>query len=227
MTKQIGILISRNIDGSISIPKAYAEFINGLNANIRPIFVYDDNVYTDLDLLILPGGADVDPLRYNQKPYYYTQNPNIQYEYWDKFVLSKYIENRIPIFGICRGFQTLNVHYGGSLSQHINQAYSSKSRDEEVDFLSIINNNTVKDLLNKIGFKEINKTYKVNSLHHQGFFYEQKGKNILPLLINTRYENIEAFISLTDLVAGVQWHPEELDNCTFSKLIINHLINSK
>jgi len=175
--KQIGILVSRSIDGSISIPKAYAEFINGLNANIRPIFVYDDNIYTDLDLLILPGGADVDPLRYNQKPYYYTQNPNIHYEYWDRFVLPTYIENRIPIFGICRGFQTLNVHYGGSLSQHISQAYSSKSRDEEVDFLSVFNNsNQIKDLIIKMGFKMLINNTKLTLYIIRDFIMNKKVK---------------------------------------------------
>ena len=63
----------------------------------------------DVDLLILPGGADV--LDESTKPGYYTQKPNLFYEYFDRNVMPLYIEKNIPIFGICRGFQSINIRF--------------------------------------------------------------------------------------------------------------------
>lgn len=57
----------------------------------------------DVDLLVLPGGADVNPLNYNEFPHALTGKPNLAIEYFDKFILPKYIESNTPIFGICRG----------------------------------------------------------------------------------------------------------------------------
>lgn len=224
--KQIGFLVTKGSDGNISVPRAYMEYLIKFGSP-RIIYALDDNVYTDLDLLILPGGADVDAARYGTKPSHYAQNPNIQLEWWDKNMLQKYIDAGVPLFGICRGFQTLNVHFGGGLSQHIAQSYSTTSRGETVDNLHFVNNNNTKNWLVSLGFKDVNKVYKVNSLHHQGVEDDNLGKNLIPLLYNNVFMNIEAFISADGKVAGVQWHPEELASDVFSRLIISTLIKNK
>jgi len=223
---QIGLLVGKTSDGAISIPAKYSIFANSFG-NIRPVFVYDEKVHADLDILILMGGADVNPFRYGEKPHFETQNPNIQYEWWDTLMLPEYIKAGVPIFGICRGFQTLNVHLGGKLSQDINQEYSEKSRGELVDNLTVVNNQSTKQWLRSIGFKDVDKVYKTNSLHHQGFYYGQKGVTVVPLMLNSKFENVEAFITNDFKVAGVQWHPEELDYCTLSNCIIKHLIANR
>lgn len=70
------------------------------------------------DILALPGGADVDPARYGEKPQG-SGRVNPHYEYLDKHLLMPWLETAKPIIAICRGMQTLNVAMGGSLYQDI------------------------------------------------------------------------------------------------------------
>src|SRR6185369_6879846 len=71
------------------------------------------------DVLCLPGGADVDPWRYNERPVAMCGRSNSQYEHMDREFLPQWIATGKPIIGICRGLQTLNVALGGSLIQHM------------------------------------------------------------------------------------------------------------
>ena len=81
--KRIGFVVTKDqVSGSVSLPSAYATFIAHFGIPV-PIFALDDHINTDIDLLILGGGADVDPIRYGQKPSYFAQNTNIQLEYFN------------------------------------------------------------------------------------------------------------------------------------------------
>lgn len=149
----------------------------------------------DLDLLILPGGEDVYPLRYGEAPLPNLCNsPNMDYEYFDQEILPNYIGNT-PIFGICRGFQTLNVHFNGSLYQHLeDEPYSSTFRG---------------DLVHGVANREGRFQFRINSLHHQGI--KQLGHDLTPTLISTEKKGcIEAFKHNELPIAAVQFHPEEL-----------------
>ena len=59
----------------------------------------------------------------------------MELEYFDTVMLQKYIDAGVPIFGICRGAQTMIAHFGGKLDQDYPQKYSSPNRGELVDTL--------------------------------------------------------------------------------------------
>lgn len=109
-----------------------------------------------IDILMIPGGADVDPSRYNEAPIADTGRVNAHFEYLDKTLAKAFIEKGKMVVGICRGMQSLNVMFGGSLFQHIrghNQMYfknASRSDTEQVLFVP-----------------ETNETFLINSIHHQ------------------------------------------------------------
>lgn len=218
--KRIGVVVSKNSEGGLGIPGAYAQYLANYGM-LFPINALDSTIH-NVDLLVLPGGADINPFRYEGTLSYFTQNSNIQLEHFDANILPQYITNKTPIFGICRGFQTLNVVFGGKLSQHIAQEYS-EPRDKLCDEVILINEN--KHYINK--HKEIiNKNqFKVNSLHHQGFFIGQEGTNVIPILRNKEYMNIEAFVVENMPIAAVQWHPEEIYD-SFSATTIRYLLNN-
>lgn len=226
--KRIGVLCFKaQENGNVSVASAYASFA-AMFGTIVPIFALDEYVNTDIDMLILIGGQDVDSSRYGAKPAYMAGNPNIQLEWFDKFMLPQYIDANIPILGICRGFQTLNVVYGGVLNQHINQQYS-KTRDETVHDITLTayaadmfnffkcdpNNDIVK---HKKGTLQ-----KVNSLHHQGFNIDQCGEGIVPIATNSSYNNVEAIWVRNKPIFAVQWHPEEI-NDRLTMFIVRHLL---
>lgn len=112
----------------------------------------------DADLLVLPGGADVDPERYGESPDYWTQRSNVQYEWLDRHFLPEWIKTGKPIIGICRGMQTLNVAMGGTLFQHIIGHVGDNTKREKVHHELYTNiNNDWGDF----------RIYGVNSFHHQ------------------------------------------------------------
>lgn len=208
----------------MSLSAAYSNFIAHFG-KIVPISAYDDHVH-NIDLLIIPGGADVDPSRYGKRPIWQSGNPNIQLEDWDKYMLRQYINAGIPIFGICRGFQTLNVHFGGTLTQDIGQDYS-ETRDKLVDILTPINNNF--ENLFKYFNNDTAKAFKlkVNSLHHQGITTNDiLGVGIKPVYTNSVFNNVEAFYVENKPIVAVQWHPEEIYD-DFSLNVIKHLLDGK
>jgi len=207
----IGIVTSKQ--GSVhGITLPYFEYLSyfGDIVLINPL---SDQINTTLDLLVLPGGADVYSQRYGEKPSRYCGTPNIDLEWFDVNVLPRYINStNIPILGICRGAQTLRVHYGGGLSQHIEQE-TSPNRVELVDTLAV-------DVTTQLA-RLIPNNYKVNSLHHQGWYTPTEGFETVA--INAHHRNVEIMHNVNRNILAVQYHPEEI-YCNVVTAWINSLV---
>jgi putative glutamine amidotransferase len=164
----------------------------------------------EVDLLILPGGLDVSPTRYGQVPGFYTSNQNVFLESFDQSALPEYILRKTPIFGICRGLQTLVVAFGGTLHQDIAHPTSTSTADVEVHKVFHPGQD-----LKKTG-KEL---FKVGSWHHQS------AARVVDFMIELVAEdNIVEAVSHVELpISAVQWHPERCyDEWSYNKVI--HLL---
>jgi len=234
--KLIGIVATPiNKSDRMGLNKVYIEYFKKFGSVIL-IDATSDYLHTNLDLLVIPGGADVDTARYDEKPGFYTQRPNIYAEWFDNNMYDQYVEAGVPIFGICRGLQTTAVKFGAKLGQHIYQEYSSKHRGELVDKI-LLDLDTLKalgiEIPRRLGLdkKTKEKYIEVNSLHHQGLMLRDVEDKNLPLHyvgINKDYpSNIEAIVHKSLPIAAVQWHPEELDSSQFSDNLINWLMDYK
>jgi len=200
---KIGLLVDLSENNQILVNYPYYTFAEKYG-NVTVVTPFDAEVKKDLDLLILIGGADVHPYRYGQpKIPWLTQNQNTNLEYFDTTLLPKYIKEQIPIFGVCRGAQTLNVHFGGSLNQHVDEPNSGMDRGK---------------LVHQVRDVRTGHVYLVNSLHHQSIdklgygievalqgFIKQKKKAYKELCI-------EAIRHIELPIAATQFHPEELDD---------------
>lgn len=146
----------------------------------------------DIDGLLLPGGADVSNLRNGSMPGFNTGKPNPILDYFDTNILPL-VYGKMPIFGICRGLQTVNVMLGGSLIQHlIYHPFSSN------DF----------DAVHTITARGVVKPFKVNSFHHQAI-------DVLAAGLSIEAQSTADTQSVIEAVSGhmffaVQWHPERL-----------------
>ena len=72
-----------------------------------------------LHALVITGGYDLDPARYDQQPHPATDRPRTDRDAWEFALLRGALDRGLPVLGICRGAQVLNVAFGGTLHQHL------------------------------------------------------------------------------------------------------------
>lgn len=159
----------------------------------------------EMDALILQGGVDIHPSMYGQEA-----SAVSGYEYdlvrdqYELRLIDAFVKAEKPVFGICRGFQILNVYFGGTLHQDLETKKFSKHLDRQSEEKFTHEVRIVEDGIFSRIYK---KNGQVVSIHHQGI--DILGKNLIPEAYSTHDGLIEAFsFAETTLVLGVQWHPE-------------------
>lgn len=170
-----------------------------------------DAILDAVDAVCLSGGPDLDPSTYGQAPHEMLGPTELATDSYE-LALAKAADARgMPILAICRGAQVLNVARGGTLNQHIPDAYGESNfqhRQTELGHHTthpvVVEPDTL--LERTLGGIEV----EVNSFHHQSV--EKLGSN---LRISAHspdgiVEGIEAIDR--DFVLGVQWHAESLTN---------------
>jgi putative glutamine amidotransferase len=78
-----------------------------------------DEILDVLDGLILAGGADIDPASYGAEPHAMTKGTRPERDAFEIALARRALERDIPLLGICRGMQVMNVARGGTLRQHL------------------------------------------------------------------------------------------------------------
>ncbi|OBH25551.1 gamma-glutamyl-gamma-aminobutyrate hydrolase [Mycobacterium sp. E1715] len=77
------------------------------------------SVLDGLHALVITGGYDLDPAGYGQRPHPSTDRPRVDRDAWEFALLRGALDRGLPVLGICRGAQVLNVALGGTLHQHL------------------------------------------------------------------------------------------------------------
>ena len=186
----------------------YCNYARGvIAAGGLPVFLpssADPSDYTGrLDGLLLTGGADIDPTRYGQTPQAELFTPEPARDAYEVALLDGAVAAGMPVLGICRGIQVLNVHGGGTLHQHVAPHARfdrpTNSISHRVDF-------TEGSLLASLYGPSV----QVNSLHHQSIDRIADGYRVTGRSADGSVEGLE---STERTWLGVQWHPEMLDSC--------------
>ena len=156
----------------------------------------------ELDGIILPGGTDVNPALYHEGNTD-SRELNKRLDWFELAVLSEAVKYRIPVLGICRGHQIINVFFGGSLIQNVDHC---ETHDYHKDRTDNVHGSRIEPgtFLHEIfGTDRIS----INSAHHQAVHRLGEG------LAAAQYSDdglIEAIWHERLPVFGVQWHPERM-----------------
>ena len=166
----------------------------------EPVAQYLPEVSTDYDGLILCGGNDIDP-KYYQQEINGAVNIDSARDTREFDLLRAFVEAKKPILGICRGYQLINVFFGGSLHQHIPQAELHTNKQ---DFYLAHN---ITAMENSVLHRLYGENFSVNSCHHQAV--DRLGEN---LVATSLWENscVESYEHTTLPIYGVQFHPERM-----------------
>ena len=147
------------------------------------------------DILLLPGGGDIDPVLYGQEMNG-SEEPDHERDQAEMRVIARFLAMDKPIIGICRGLQVLNVVFGGTLHQHI----PDHSRvEKEIDRVHMTRADD--PLLCRLYGEE----FPVNSAHHQ--VIDQLGFGLNAVQWSDE-GYIEAVRHCSKPIFAVQWHPE-------------------
>lgn len=250
--KELKILIYADVyDGYVAQKIEYLTLMDPYGACQ---LVYPKTDYTqlinDADVLLLPGGADINPLRYGERPHLKTSRLNPFFESLDNDLLKEWINTGKPIIGICRGMQTLNVALGGSLFQHVDYHIGNHKdraaffhnvytdifdREKDVDFrihpTNSFHHQAVKDLGDELevwGWSHV-KTGCVTLLKHNkeklSTFYKHEKKEDGTIILNpTPFFGLPEIIKHRTLpYIGFQYHPEEF-NCRLFHYLVNEML---
>jgi len=155
------------------------------------------------DGLVVTGGHDIEPVLYAEPPQVKSHYDK-ERDAFESFMIDAALERDLPILGICRGAQLLNVRLGGSLFQELRsrRVHTAKQRSVfPVKTLLVAEGTRLHGLLG------VGQT-RINSLHNQGIDRIGPGLNVSGRDLDGIVQAVEA--PLRGFVLGVQWHPEFL-----------------
>jgi putative glutamine amidotransferase len=159
--------------------------------------------------LVLTGGADIDPSRYGHEPIPELGEVNPPRDAAELRALGCAVTRDIPVLGICRGHQLLNVYFGGTLCQDIGVEMEEAISHLQTTPWEAHHHSAVVEAGTRLASAVGRQRLEINSFHHQAI------RRLAPNLeVSARADDglIEAVESRDHRwVVGVQWHPERYE----------------
>lgn len=207
----IGITGRRNNASVLSAPASmadapidiyFAEYAQAVsNAGGIPVFTSWDaeagHLVERLDAVLFAGGEDVDPSFYGATPHPQLWATAPERDAFELALITAAIERDVPVLGICRGQQLLNVALGGTLNQHVEGHLQEEHRAVRTHDVRTVEGTRHASLYGD--------HVRVNSLHHQSIAELGHG------IVAAAYDG-EGMVEAIDVpgarAIAVQWHPE-------------------
>ena len=165
-----------------------------------------------LDGVCLSGGPDLDPEAYGARARHAELGPTEpSLDAFELELARAAIELRMPLLGICRGAQALNVARGGTLHQHVDGHRQSEPGCRVTHEVDVVEGSHLAGLIGA-------GTHAVNSFHHQAV--DRLGDGLRVVARACEDGTVEAIEGAGGLLLGVQWHAEALtDGRLFEALV--------
>jgi putative glutamine amidotransferase len=164
-----------------------------------------------LDGLVIAGGPDVEPARYGAEPDPRTGPPARERDAWELALIEAALAAEVPLLGICRGMQLLNVALGGTLTQHM---------DGHAEVVGVFGHHPVKPVPGTLYAEVLAEEASVPTYHHQAV--DRLGAGLVPsaYAADGTVEALE-LPSAAGWVLGVQWHPEMGEDVTVMRALVD------
>ncbi|GAB3492939.1 gamma-glutamyl-gamma-aminobutyrate hydrolase family protein [Amycolatopsis cihanbeyliensis] len=156
-----------------------------------------------IDGLVLVGGADVDPARYDQPPHAgtVTRPERDEFEFG---LLEHALAATVPVLGVCRGMEVLNVALGGTLIQHLPETTGSSAHQPAV---ATFGSSTITLAEGSRAAGILGAETSCRCYHHQAVDRLGAGLRAVGWAADGTVEAVE--LPGEPFVLGVQWHPEQ------------------
>lgn len=157
--------------------------------------------------VLITGGIDIDPQRYGQSK----EAKTVLFDSWqddlDMSTLKIAAECGLPILGICRGLQSINVYHGGTLIQDIPSRYEAIPEDRHFHSANTAGYHEIEIAPTSRLAQLLGPKTTVNSYHHQALDHLPAALSVTALSDDGIIEAVEG-----DNILAVQWHPERMSD---------------
>lgn len=219
MTIAVGVTLRPLTTGDsapkLALNRRYFDSLEDAGAVGMPIPIVSDperlrHLYERIDALLLPGGADVDPPRYGAEP---RDDCNLwvvpELDDVELRLAGWALADGLPILGICRGIQVLNVACGGTLWQDVQvEGATGESHDQEPRPRDTVVHDVELEPNSLLARTLGRSRLRVNSLHHQAVREVGADLRAVARSLDGLIEGVE--MPSAKFVVGIQCHPEEL-----------------
>jgi len=185
---------------AVLVPETYVRMVHeagGRAVVLPPLDEDSKDLVRRLDAVVLAGGADIDPARYGAAAHPRTVSRPDR-DGGELAVLTSAIDADLPVLGVCRGMQVLNVALGGTLHQHIEGHNPAPGVFEHTD-IEIVGDSLLHDVLGD--------ATTVQCHHHQSLDRVADGLRVTAAAPDGTVEAVE--LEGAPFVVGVQSHPEQ------------------
>jgi putative glutamine amidotransferase len=198
------------------LPRSYVDAVHRAGAMALllapdPVLIEEpDEVLDRIDGLMLAGGADIDPGAYGAQPHPETIGSVPERDAFEVALVRRALERDMPVLGICRGMQIMNVACGGTLHQHLPEHVGHEHHRRVLGTFDGADH-TVRLAPGSLAARAAGaRLQATKSHHHQGVDRVGDG------LVVTGWADVDALpealeVERNRFALGVQWHPEADD----------------